>query len=72
MLTNKQSLILSSAVVIGFSVAGLLNILNNFVIVSILCLGFLAVVINLFFFKHSPDEIDDEINKDIDIENDSN
>jgi len=61
MLTDRQSLILSSAVVIGFSVAGLLNILNNFVIIAILCLAFLAVVINLFFFKHAPDEIDDDI-----------
>ncbi|MGA1226665.1 MAG: hypothetical protein ACO3VF_05380 [Tamlana sp.] len=49
MLTNKQSLILSGVMVCGFFVFGILDILDNFVILTILTLIFFTIIINMFY-----------------------
>jgi len=60
MLTDQQSLILCGIMVIGIFVSGILNILGNFVVLTILAIIFLAIVINLFFWKHPEEEINEE------------
>lgn len=50
-LTDKQSLILCAIVVFGFSISGMIGILDNYVIVALLLILFLLVVINLFTNK---------------------
>jgi uncharacterized membrane protein len=50
-LTDKQSLILCAVVVLGFSISGIIGILDNYVIVAVLLILFLLVVINLFTYK---------------------
>jgi hypothetical protein len=57
MLTNKQSLLLCAFIVLGFCISGGLGILDNYVVIAVLILGFLAIIINLFLLK---DKIFDE------------
>ncbi|MGE5944221.1 MAG: hypothetical protein ACM31G_07775 [Flavobacteriales bacterium] len=56
MLTDKQSLILCGLMAMGIFVTGILDILGNFVVLTILTIIFLAIVIN-FFWKHPKEEI---------------
>ncbi|GGG59482.1 hypothetical protein [Bizionia arctica] len=58
--TDKQSLILCVIVALGFSISGIIGILDNFVIVAVLIILFLLVVFNLFRNKHffDKDEVD--------------
>lgn len=49
MLTDKQTLILSGIMAGGIFVAGILEILNNFIVLTVLTLVFLAVVFNIFY-----------------------
>ncbi|MFD2551022.1 hypothetical protein ACFSQP_04255 [Bizionia sediminis] len=53
MLTDKQSLILSGFVGIGFSVAGIMGLLENYFIGGIFMTLFLVVLVNIaiVFFK---------------------
>jgi hypothetical protein len=51
MLTDKQSLILCAIVVFGFSISGIIGILDNFVIIAFLIILFLLIVANLFTQK---------------------
>ncbi|TYA55986.1 hypothetical protein [Formosa maritima] len=60
MLTDKQSLILCAIVVFGFSISGMIGILDNYVIVAVLVILFLLIIINIFIQK--PDE---EYNEEI-------
>lgn len=46
-LNNKQSLILSFIVFLCFFIAGIFGFLDNFMVVAIIVLGFIAVVLNL-------------------------
>lgn len=48
MLNNKQSLILTALMAIGFFVCGVLDILDNFIILTILTLIFLVILFNIF------------------------
>ncbi|MFV0572941.1 MAG: hypothetical protein ACK5M1_11000 [Xanthomarina gelatinilytica] len=50
-LTDKQSLILCAVVVLGFSISGIIGILDNYVIVAVLLVLFLLVVFNLLTNK---------------------
>ncbi len=59
MLSDKQSLILCCFVVLGFVLAGILNILDNFVIIALLCLAFIIVVLNLIIHANK-EELSDE------------
>jgi len=51
MITDEQSLILCGLMVVGIFVGGILDILHNFVMLTILTLIFSTIIINLFFFK---------------------
>ncbi|MDW5289817.1 hypothetical protein [Formosa sp. PL04] len=50
MLSDKTSFILTIAVSFGFSISGMLDILDNFVVVTLLMLGFVLIVANLFTY----------------------
>lgn len=56
MLTDKQSLILTGLMVISIFVFGILDILNNFIILTILTILFFTIVINLFYTKFKPED----------------
>ncbi|TWO31859.1 hypothetical protein E1J38_010760 [Seonamhaeicola sediminis] len=51
MLTDKQSLILCGFMAVGIFVAGVLDILDNFVILTVLTITFLAIILNLVVAK---------------------
>ncbi|PWK17919.1 hypothetical protein [Xanthomarina spongicola] len=51
MFTDKQSLILCAIVVFGFSISGILGILDNYVIIAVLALLFVLIVVNLVMQK---------------------
>ncbi|WP_445737087.1 hypothetical protein [Mariniflexile sp.] len=48
MLNDKQSLILCGVVAVGIFVSGLLDILDNYVVKTILTIIFLLVIVNFF------------------------
>ncbi len=56
MLSSKQSLILCAFIVVGFSVSGALGILDNYVVITVLLLAFIAVIVNLFLHKDNDDK----------------
>lgn len=58
MLSDKQSLYLCSIITAGFLVAGILDILDSFIVLGFLCLMFLAVIINIFIVNPFQDEED--------------
>ncbi|OYX27942.1 MAG: hypothetical protein B7Z06_02995 [Flavobacteriales bacterium 32-35-8] len=60
MLTDKQSLMLCGLLAMGIFVTGMLDILDNFVVLTLLTIIFLAIVVNLFFWKHPKEESDEE------------
>ncbi len=64
MFTDKQSLILCAIVVFGFSISGIIGILDNYVVVAVLLILFILIVINLFM-KISSEEYSEE---DLEIE----
>ena len=55
MLNDKQSLSLCGLMTVGLFVGGLLDILDNFILLTILTLIFLTIIINLFIIKSKPD-----------------
>lgn len=61
MLTDKQSLYLCGFIIIGFLAAGILGILDSYLVVGILSLAFFAVIINIFIVNPFKEEDDDEI-----------
>ena len=60
MLSDKQSLILCAIVAFGFSISGIISILDNYVIVAVLLLLFLLIIVNLFM-QEPIDELDNEV-----------
>ncbi|KJD33273.1 hypothetical protein PW52_14620 [Tamlana sedimentorum] len=48
MLNNQQTLVVSGILACGFFVCGLLDILDNFIVLTVLTLLFFAIVINVF------------------------
>ena len=56
MIRDDQSLILCGILVAGIFIGGILNILNNFIVLTILTIIFLTIVINMFFFKDNNSE----------------
>ena len=56
MLTDQQSLILCGLLGVGIFVTGILNILDNFLVLTILTIIFLAIVINLIIKKKSSND----------------
>jgi len=51
MLNDKQSLIFTGLMVAGIFIFGVLDILENFVVLTILTIVFFTVVINIFYSK---------------------
>ncbi|MBC3757698.1 hypothetical protein H7U19_04740 [Hyunsoonleella sp. SJ7] len=49
MLNSKQTLILTGLLVGGIFVCGILDILDNFIILTILTLTFFAIILNVFY-----------------------
>jgi hypothetical protein len=60
MLTDQQSLILCGLLGCGIFVTGLLDILDNFIVLTVLTLIFLAIMINLIITKKAPEEEETE------------
>ena len=60
MLTDKQSLILCGLLAMGIFAAGVLDIFDNFIVLTILTIIFLAIVVNLFFGKRSEEKINED------------
>lgn len=54
MINDKQSLILCGAMAAGLFVGGILEILDNFIVLTLLTLVFATIIINLFFLKRDP------------------
>jgi len=51
MLSNKLSLVLCAFVILGFCVSGMLDILDSYLVISILVFAFLAIVINIILYQ---------------------
>jgi len=56
MLSNKQSLILTGFMAGGIFVFGLLDLLDNFVVLTLMTLSFFAIVLNLVFLKSKKED----------------
>jgi len=63
MLSNKLSLLLCVFVSLGFCIAGILGILDNFMIAAILVLAFLAIIVNIIVHKKDQILNDDKDSK---------
>jgi hypothetical protein len=63
MLNNEQSLIICGLIGGGIFIFGILDILDNFVVLTILTLLFFSIIINLFYVKSkSKEDIKDQDN----------
>jgi len=60
MLNDKHSLALTCLMVTSIFVFGLLDILDNFLILTVLTIAFFAIVINIFYSKLRPEEPKEE------------
>ena len=49
MLNDKQSLILCGLMAGGIFVTGILDILNNFIVLTILTIIFIVIIVNVFY-----------------------
>ena len=57
MLTDKQSLILTGLMTASIFVFGILDILDNFIVLTILTILFFTIVINILYSKIKPKEV---------------
>lgn len=69
MLSNKQSLILTALMAIGLFVFGVLDILDNFLILTALTLIFFAVIINIFYTHFKNKEVQKSFKKQRQLQN---
>ena len=46
-LTDKQSIILTAVITACFFISGILGILDNYMVIIVILIGFLALVLNL-------------------------
>jgi preprotein translocase subunit SecG len=56
MLNDKQTLLLSGIMVSGIFIFGILNILENFVVLTVLTIVFFTILINMFYLKSKSKE----------------
>ncbi len=56
MLSNKQSLTLCGLMAIGIFVCGILDILDNFIVLTLLTIVFLIILLNLLYTKYKMNE----------------
>lgn len=54
MLNDKQSLILTGIMVGGIFIFGILDILENFVVLTLLTIIFFTIVLNILYLKAKP------------------
>tara|TARA_R110002050_G_scaffold4573_1_gene22071 strand:- start:53541 stop:53738 length:198 start_codon:yes stop_codon:yes gene_type:complete len=59
LLNDKQSIALCGLMAGGVFVTGILDILNNFVVLTILTIIFFTIIINLFLLKEEPNKKED-------------
>ncbi|WP_346881251.1 hypothetical protein [uncultured Algibacter sp.] len=52
MINDRQALILSGLTGVGIFVFGIIGILDNFIVMTILTVMFLSIIINLFYLYH--------------------
>ena len=52
MLTDKQSLVLTGLMIAGIFIFGVLDKLQNFIVLTMLTIVFLIIVLNIFLFKN--------------------
>lgn len=62
MLNDKQSLALTGLMVAGIFIFGILDVLENFVVLTILTIIFFTIVINMLYSKFKPEETTEEKN----------
>ena len=62
MLNDKQSLTLTGLMVAGIFIFGILDILENFVVLTVLTIVFFTVVINIFYSNFKTKETTQEKN----------
>ena len=51
MLNDKQSLFLCGILAVGLFITGIFNILDNFIVLTILVLIFLSIIANIIYTK---------------------
>ncbi|MEL0457102.1 hypothetical protein WJN01_12760 [Flavobacteriaceae bacterium SZ-1-7] len=56
MLSDKQSLILSGIMAIGIFVFGILDILDNFVVLTLMTIAFFTIILNLLYLSSKSEE----------------
>lgn len=56
MLNDKQSLVLTGIMVGGIFVFGILDILENFIVLTLLTIVFFTIVLNMFYLKSKTKE----------------
>ena len=52
MINDRQTLTLSGLTGVGIFVFGIIGILDNFIVMTILTVMFLSIIINLFYLYH--------------------
>ncbi|XCF07335.1 hypothetical protein ABI125_05625 [Tamlana crocina] len=57
MLSDKQSIILTGIMGVGIFVFGILDLLDNFVVLTVMTISFFAIVINLLYTKAKGEDI---------------
>ncbi|WP_339894110.1 hypothetical protein [uncultured Algibacter sp.] len=63
MLNDKQSLVLTGLMAAGIFIFGILKVLENFVVLTVLTIVFFTIVINIFYSKFKPEETTQEQNE---------
>lgn len=56
MLNDKQSLVLTGFMVVCIFVFGLLEVLNNFIVLTVLTIVFFIIIINLCYTKFKSED----------------
>lgn len=64
MLNDKQSLILTGIMVGGIFIFGILDILENFVVLTLLTIIFFTIVLNILYLKAKPKKVIQEQDND--------
>ncbi len=57
MLSDKQSIILTGIIAIGIFVFGILDLLDNFVVLTLMTISFFAIIINLLHSKSKSEDV---------------
>lgn len=60
MLTDKQTLILTAIIALGFSVTGIFGILDNYAIIITLIILIIIFLINFYFTLKKPNEEEED------------